>query len=72
MGKRELMALLCLSSWCLVVLPLSAMDWSAVCDCGIFLSYSLFFILVHSFKIQQKSGISVIMQFLGHISYVEY
>ena len=36
MGKRELIALLNLSSWCLVVVELSA-----VCDCGISCSYSL-------------------------------
>ena len=37
-GKRELIALLCLSSWCLdccVALPRSAMRLSAVCNCGI-------------------------------------
>ena len=36
MGKRELVALLCLSSWCLVsvALPHDATDLSAVCDCG--------------------------------------
>ena len=32
MGKRELVALLNLSSWCLVM---GAMGVSAVCDCGI-------------------------------------
>ena len=40
MGKRELIALLNLSSWCLVmvgwaVLPHGATGLSAVCDCGI-------------------------------------
>ena len=39
MGKRELVALLSLSSWCLVIdyvaLPRGAMGFSAVCDCGI-------------------------------------
>ena len=40
MGKRELVALLCLSSWCLVIVvfvafPHGAVCWSAVCDCGI-------------------------------------
>ena len=42
MGKREreiLVALLSLSSWCLVIviraLPRGAMGLSAVCDCGI-------------------------------------
>ena len=34
MEKRELLALLCLSSWC-VALPRGAMVVSAVCDCGI-------------------------------------
>ena len=38
MGKRELVALLNLSSWCLVMverLPRGAMGLSVVCDCGI-------------------------------------
>ena len=38
MGKRELVALLNLSSWCLVMVKrlfLDAMGLSAVCDCGI-------------------------------------
>ena len=40
MGKIELAALLCLSSWCLVIvvwlfLARDAMGLSAVCDCGI-------------------------------------
>ena len=38
-GKRELGALLCLSSWCLVIvfvaLPHDVTGFSAVCDCGI-------------------------------------
>ena len=41
-GKRELAALLQLSSWCLVTvsqcsvaLPRSALGWYGVCDCGI-------------------------------------
>ena len=38
MGKRELVALLNLSSWCLVMvemtLPRGAMGLSVVCDCG--------------------------------------
>ena len=34
MGKRELVALLNLSSWCLA-LPRGATGLSAVCDCGI-------------------------------------
>ena len=46
MGKRELVALLNLSSWCLMMvewrLPCSATGLSAVCDCGISWSYSLF------------------------------
>ena len=46
MGKRELVALLCLSSWCLVInccvaLPHDATGLSAVYDCGISRSYSL-------------------------------
>ena len=39
MGKRELVALLSLSSWCLVLVErlFLAVPWglSAVCDCGI-------------------------------------
>ena len=38
MGKRELVALLNLSSWCLVMVErlfLAATGLSAVCDCGI-------------------------------------
>ena len=36
MGKRELIALLNLSSWCLVMAePHGATGLSAVCDCGI-------------------------------------
>ena len=39
MGKRELVALLNLSSWCLVMLcaalPRDATGLSVVCDCGI-------------------------------------
>ena len=38
MGKRELVALLSLSSWCHdchVALPQGAMGLSSVCDCGI-------------------------------------
>ena len=36
MGKRELVALLCLSFWFLViVVPCGATGLSAVCDCGI-------------------------------------
>ena len=38
MGKRELVALLSLSSWCLVIvvwLSRGAMGLPAVCDCGI-------------------------------------
>ena len=36
MGKRELVALFCVSSWCLVALPHGAVSWFAVRDCGIF------------------------------------
>ena len=43
MGKRELVALLCLSSWCLVALPRGAVGWSAVCDCGIFMIMLTYF-----------------------------
>ena len=43
MGKRELVALLNLSSWCLVMVEwlFGAMGLSAVCDGGISRSYSL-------------------------------
>ena len=41
MGKRELVALLSLSSWCLVIVPHGAKSLSAVYDCGISWSYSL-------------------------------
>ena len=47
MGKRELVALLNLSSWCLVVVGRLFLavprGLSAVCDCGISRSYSLTF-----------------------------
>ena len=35
MGKRELVALLSLSSWCLVILPHVATGLSAVCKSGV-------------------------------------
>ena len=40
MGKRDLVALLCLSSWCLLIVCCVALlhentGLSAVCDCGI-------------------------------------
>ena len=37
MGQRELVALLSLSSWCLVIVapPRGVMGLSAVCECGI-------------------------------------
>ena len=44
MGKRELVALLIVSSWCLVIvvwLFLAVQGLSTVCDCGISWSYSL-------------------------------
>ena len=44
MGKRELVALLSMPSWCLVIvvwLFLGAMGLFAVCNCGISGSYSL-------------------------------
>ena len=37
MGNRRLVALLCLSSWCLVIvvaIPCGATGLSRVCDCG--------------------------------------
>ena len=48
--KRELVDLLLLSFWmscyckCPGALPHGAVGWSAACDCGITLSYSLFFL----------------------------
>ena len=45
--KREMDALLSLSSWCLM-LSLSAMGLSAVCDCDISQSYSLTIFGCHS------------------------
>ena len=53
MGKRELIALLNLSSWCLVMVerlfPHGATGLSAVCDCGISWSYSftIFETIIH-------------------------
>ena len=45
MGKRELVALLGLSCWCLVILVWhffrGSVGLSAVCDCGISWSYAL-------------------------------
>ena len=41
MGKRELVALLSLSSWCIVIVLALSWGLSAVCDCGISYSYSL-------------------------------
>ena len=44
MGNRRLVALLCLSSWCLVIvvaIPCGATGLSRVCDCGISRSYSI-------------------------------
>ena len=43
-----------------VALHCDAVGWFAMSD------HTHFFILIRSFKIQQKSGIRVIMQFLGH------
>ena len=34
MGNRELIALVCLSFWCLVI-GVSSLGWYAVCDCFI-------------------------------------
>ena len=52
--KRQLVAFFFIVLWmscyykCPVALPHGAMDWSAACDCGIFYSYSLtFLVLVH-------------------------
>ena len=46
MGKRKLVALLCLPSWyrvrdCYVALPRGAIGLSAICDCGISWSFLL-------------------------------
>ena len=38
---------LCCACLCSVSLPRGAMGWSAVCDCGISWSYSLFVYLLH-------------------------
>ena len=55
MGKRELVALLSLSSWCLVVFVwlFASMGLSAVCDCGISCSYSptMFGLLIQCFSL---------------------
>ena len=56
MGKRELVALLNVSSWCLVMVEwlFLAVGLSAVCDCdcdcGISLSYSLHLLLLNTDK----------------------
>ena len=71
---------------CFVVLTHGVVGRSAMCECGIYGSYSLTFYFLSSYssifliKIQQKSEIGVIrgggviMQFLEHksISHVEY
>ena len=46
MGKRELIALLNLSSCCIVMVERSSSRCSAVCDCGISWSYSLTFFYI--------------------------
>ena len=65
MGKRELVALLNLSSWCLVMVErLFLTRLSAVCDCGISWSYSLFLVVQPA-----KTGMfpGLIGFFAGHI-----
>ena len=50
MGKRELVVLLCLSSWCLVTgvcLPQDATSLSAVCDFFIFPDHTYYFCAGH-------------------------
>ena len=55
---RELVALLNLSSWCLV-LPRCAIDLSAVCDCVISWSYSLT-IFAHLYMMNFRSVVSLL------------
>ena len=65
MGKIELVSLLSLSSRCLVIgdccvaLPRGVMGLSVVYDCGISLSYSLFFISNNELKQQNKLLLSM-------------
>ena len=44
-GKRERERASCLSPWCLVIVPLSAMGSSAVCDCD---THLLFLGVIHA------------------------
>ena len=53
MGKRELVALLCLSSLCLVALPQGAVSWFAVCDCDFLIILTKFF---HTHPLFQDSA----------------
>ena len=57
-GKRELVALLNLSSWCLVMVEQlfhrGVTGLFAVCDCGISLSYKLFF-TIQMFQCRMKN-----------------
>ena len=56
MGKRELVVFL-VSRDCCVALPCSAIGLSAVCDCVISLSYSLFLVVyIVLIKWMKKSG----------------
>ena len=65
MGKRELVALLCLPG--VLQLLLTVPFVGLQCVIVVFSDHThFFFILNHSFKIQKKSGIWVIMQFLVH------
>ena len=51
LGKRELVALLLLYSWChmfvIVICLVLVLGWSAECDCGISWSFSLNFLIVY-------------------------
>ena len=59
-GKRELLVLLCFvflaSCYFMLALCRGAKGWSAVCDCGISLSYSLAF-LYGLFKVNVQNGV---------------
>ena len=46
--KRLLVALLqlCCGSLCFASLPHGAVDWSAICDCGISWSYYTYFLII--------------------------
>ena len=48
-----------MSCACYVALPHGVMGWSAVCDCGIFRSYSLIFLTIkYNNKLNHVNGFS--------------